>query len=220
MDVEGTTTAKDFVFQVLFPFSTKKMSSFLQSNYRKDSMSSLLSQLSKEQQWAIHSQDELIKKSLEVLLQWIGEDKKHPILKSIQGMIWEEGYLSGELQSHVYDDIPGCFQKWSILEKVLAIYSSGSVLAQKLLFKYCEKGDLTKYLSAYFDTSVGHKREASSYLSIAKSLNVLPSEILFLSDVEEELSAAKSARMGVVLINRDHSKSSGEYLEVTDFCKI
>jgi enolase-phosphatase E1 len=220
MDVEGTTTSKDFVFKVLFPFSLDNLSTYLQNHFQEEHITLLIEKLALEQNWNLKSQDDLLKKSIELLELWIKEDKKHPVLKSIQGLIWEEGYKSGNLKSHVYDDVPECFRKWSQMGKTLVIYSSGSVLAQKLLFQYCEKGDLTPYLTAHFDTSVGHKREESSYQNIANILKVNPSEILFLSDIEEELMAAKNASMGVVLINRDQSKSSGQFLEVNEFNKI
>lgn len=214
MDVEGTTTSKDFVFKVLFPFSYEKLPQFL-LQYKTDAkVQKLLAELSIELK--LHStisNNEAVK----VLRNWIDEDKKHPILKSIQGMIWEEGYLSGALKSHVYEDVPVSMKKWKDSGMSLCIYSSGSVQAQKLLFHYCEKGNLTPLLTQYFDTQVGGKRVASSYAEIAKQLNASSSHILFLSDIEEELVAAKEAQYQVALINRDQSKHSGQFLDHVSF---
>src|SRR5690606_47121 len=119
------------------------------------------------------------------LKEWITNDKKDPLLKKIQGEIWQTGYENGELKGHIYPDVPEAFKRWLAKGLKLGIYSSGSILAQKLLFKYSVFGDLDQYISANFDTSVGPKREVQSYHNIAKELGLAAKEILFLSDIEE-----------------------------------
>lgn len=210
MDVEGTTTSKDFVFKILFPFSFDQLPSYLEIHQHDPKVMTLLEKLK------LDSLDQV----KATLLSWIKEDKKDPTLKSLQGLIWEEGYLSGKLKSHIYADVPVAMQRWIKEGKTLAIYSSGSVLAQKLLFKYSEMGDLTPSIAAYFDTAVGGKREVASYKEIAKQLNVQAYEILFLSDIEEELVAAHAAGNQVILINRDNSKTREVFKECSSFDQI
>src|SRR5262249_37770199 len=115
------------------------------------------------------------------------QDRKATALKSLQGRIWEDGFRTGALVGAVYPDVPAAFGRWTKAGRTLAIFSSGSVLAQRLLFGYSAEGDLTPYLSGYFDTTTGPKREASSYQAIAAALGRPPSEVLFLSDVTAEL---------------------------------
>ncbi len=210
MDVEGTTTSKDFVFNVLFPYAFEQLPVYLKNHQNNTNVAALLAKLNCPS----------LEEATKTLLQWINEDKKDPILKSLQGLIWEEGYISGKLKSHIYPDVPLAMQKWVKAGKKLAIYSSGSTLAQKLLFKYSELGDLTKSLSNYFDTAVGNKREVESYKKIAAQLEVKPYEILFLSDIEEELVAATAAGYQVVLINRDNSNTRAVFEEATTFDQV
>lgn len=186
MDVEGTTTSIEFVHKTLFPYSKEKMSWFLE-NF-EDICAKEKTALEQELQKSLTP-----KGMSEQLIQWINQDKKHPQLKSIQGKIWQRGYESGEIKGHVYDDVAVNFERWAALGLKLGIYSSGSVLAQKLLFKYSSSGDLTSYLSAHFDTAVGAKQEVSSYQEIARQLDVLPQDILFLSDISKECHAALGA---------------------------
>jgi enolase-phosphatase E1 len=130
------------------------------------------------------------------------QDRKSTPLKSLQGKIWEEGYRSGELRSQVFDDVPPAFERWNKEQKLVCIYSSGSVLAQKLLFAYTNAGDLTKYIFNYFDTTIGSKVESGSYLAIAGRLGLPPAEIVFASDVVAELDAAHAAGLRTVCVVR------------------
>lgn len=191
MDVEGTTTSIRFVHDTLFPYSYEKMDSYI----------------------AEHPE---VGVSSDQLKAWIKADKKEPILKSVQGKIWEEGYKNGELKGHIYSDVPKAFERWLDSGLKLGIYSSGSVLAQKLLFKHSDFGDLDQYISANFDTSVGHKREKASYENIAQKLKFAPNEILFLSDIEEELDAAAAAGFQVARLLRDEALPS-KYKTYTSF---
>lgn len=192
LDIEGTTTPIDFVHKTLFPFAKARIGSFVQANY--NSLATEIAQIKDE-----HTNDKeyhgdldtTSPASLSTYLEYlIDTDRKSTPLKSIQGKIWQEGYGSGELVSEVFPDVPRAFERWRAAGKTIAIYSSGSVLAQRLLFKYTDHGDLTPFISAYFDTNIGHKRVTGSYLRIAAELTLEPGEILFISDIPEELDAA------------------------------
>jgi enolase-phosphatase E1 len=132
----------------------------------------------------------------------MARDRKSTPLKSLQGKIWEEGYRNGQLRSTVFDDVPGAFQRWQEQKRSIAIFSSGSVMAQQLLFAYTIAGDLTSYISRYFDTTTGPKTDARSYEIIACTLRRPPSEIVFISDVSAELDAATCAGLKVLLCER------------------
>jgi len=136
-------------------------------------------------------------------LEWLmDQDRKSTALKAIQGKIWKEGYRSGALMGVVYPDVTPAFHRWRDAGKRIAIFSSGSVLAQKLIFGHLHE-PLTPMIEAYFDTEVGPKRVASSYAAIAKSLDLSPGSVMFLSDIAEEVSAAKAAGMQAIQVLRD-----------------
>ena len=142
--------------------------------------------------------------SLTAYVDWLMDrDRKSPGLKSLQGKIWQAGYESGELKGQVYPDVPPALARWQALNRRVCIFSSGSILAQKLLFAHTTVGDLTPFISAYFDTTMGAKTEADSYREIAAVLALGPQEIMFLSDVEAELDAAQAAGLQPVLCVRD-----------------
>ena len=130
-------------------------------------------------------------------------DRKSTGLKSLQGKIWEEGYRSGELESEVYPDVLPALERWTREGTQVAIFSSGSIQAQQSLFSHTRAGDLTRFICAYFDTTTGPKTAPESYARIATSLQRLPSEILFLSDVAAELDAARDAGMRTALCARE-----------------
>jgi len=138
-----------------------------------------------------------------VLEKWIDEDRKATPLKALQGMIWRQGYEAGELKGHVYDDTPEFLRRWHGRGLKLYVYSSGSVEAQKLIFGHTAFGDLTPLFSGYFDTRVGGKREAASYKTILRDTGLSGPEMLFLSDVGEELDAARAAGMKTCQLLRD-----------------
>lgn len=209
LDIEGTTTPIDFVHRTLFPFAFEKIDEYLEKNF--DSIQPEIAQLRAE-----HARDfengldvpplqetsraSVIKSLTNYLHFLIKTDRKSTPLKSLQGKIWQSGYESGELVSPVYDDVPRAFARWKAQNRAIAIYSSGSVLAQKLLFRYTVYGDLTAFISGYFDTNVGHKREAESYRKIASAQSFPPVEnFLFISDIQAELDAASEAGMQTVL---------------------
>jgi enolase-phosphatase E1 len=213
LDIEGTTTPVDFVYQTLFPYARRHLADYLSENFSRDEMRPILAQLFEE-----HSRDVAANldppplagepppaalDSATEYLYWLMErDRKSTPLKTLQGKIWQLGYEAGELFSAVYDDVLPAFLRWKSQKKTLAIFSSGSVLAQKLLFAHTAAGDLSRYLSAYFDTHIGAKGEAESYRRIAEALQVPPSEALFFSDVVAELDAARAAGLQTVLCIR------------------
>ena len=138
-------------------------------------------------------------------------DRKSTGLKLLQGLIWEEGYRSGELRGEVFDDVPDALQRWKAAGRAIKIYSSGSVHAQQLLFAHSSSGDLTPYLDGYHDTTTGPKREASSYRAIAEVFDLTGDSILFLSDVVDELDAAAQAGMRTGLLRRPGNHPVGEH---------
>ena len=139
---------------------------------------------------------------VETLQGWIDEDRKHTALKALQGMLWRQGYERGDYRGHIYADAAKALRNWHAQGHRLAVFSSGSVGAQKLLFGHTEAGDLAPLFTAYFDTEIGHKRDADSYRLIADALDRRPADIVFLSDVVEELNAAREAGMQTVLLDR------------------
>jgi enolase-phosphatase E1 len=149
-----------------------------------------------------HTSPESVSNYLEFLIE---VDRKSTPLKSLQGKIWQMGYETGELKGEVYPDVLPAFERWKSDGKTIAIFSSGSILAQKLIFGYSTAGNLNPYISAYFDTTTGPKREAVSYRKIAEALGFSPVEILFVSDIVEELDAAREAGMMTVLLIREEN---------------
>jgi len=208
LDIEGTTTPIDFVHKTLFPFAKTKIGEFVESNF--DEIEAEIEQLQTEYRKdfteQIYGRDfradsaESVSNYLKFL---IDVDRKSTPLKSLQGKIWEAGYCSGELQSKLFEDVPLAFERWKVQGKRIAIFSSGSVLAQKLIFKYSNFGDLSPFISNYFDTNIGGKKEAESYAKIARELKFEPHEILFASDVSAELDAADEAGFQTVISIRE-----------------
>lgn len=201
LDIEGTTTPIAFVYDVLFPFARKKIADFL-AHHTSPDVQADLERLREEHQadfrqgLAPPAYDE---PPVRYLLWQMDKDRKTAPLKSLQGKIWEEGYRAGDLKSRLFPDVPPAFERWRREDKRIYIFSSGSVLAQKLLFQYTEAGDLSQYISGYFDTNIGAKSEAESYRRIAAAVQAPPSEIVFVSDVTGELAAAREAGMHVYL---------------------
>ncbi len=198
-DIEGTISDIHFVKNVLFPYSSEHLNSYLKTHWAE-----LVPEMAKfESEIKLPGQNELILAQVESVLQtWILQDLKHPLLKYIQGLIWQKGFEDGRFKAHLYADVIPKWKFWLAQNKRLAIYSSGSVFAQRLLFAHTEMGDVRPYLEAYFDLSVGAKKDVESYRKISEQLGLPTSKILFLSDIADELKAAQSAGCGVVLISR------------------
>lgn len=217
-DIEGTTTDINFVHKVLFPYSETAMDDYVRAHHGdeeiKVSIDSVRRTVREEEKKELD-----LAGVIEKLKSWIKEDRKHPALKEIQGHIWDKGYVNNHFKGHVYPDVLPLFRKIVESGSKVAIYSSGSVHAQKLIFGYSEAGDLTPFISAYFDTKVGAKREVNSYQNIAQELRLHPKEIHFFSDIKEELKAAQDAGLQVTLVMRSGGEDS-EYNSVTDFRRL
>ena len=213
LDVEGTTTPISFVYDVLFPYARAHMEGFLKQHRDDADLLRNIEILVAENHAEAPSNVPTIPPNAtpadcSAYLFWLmDQDRKSPALKSIQGRIWEAGYASGELKSVVFPDVPPALHRWHDQSRRIAIYSSGSVLAQKLLFRHTQAGDLTPWITAYFDTAVGAKSDRGSYSKIAQALDVRAEEILFLSDAPAELDAAASAGLGVRLAKRPGNRA-------------
>jgi enolase-phosphatase E1 len=196
-DIEGTTSSISFVKNVLFPYARRELPRFVREHGSDPEVRRWLDVVATEC-GGICSDDVIV----ETLQGWIDQDRKHTALKALQGLLWKEGYARGDFRGHVYPDAARALHDWHDAGHTLAVFSSGSVDAQKLLFGYSEAGDLGPLFSAFFDTQTGLKREAESYRRIARALHVDPSDVMFLSDIVEELDAARDAGMRTVLLDR------------------
>lgn len=194
-DIEGTTSSISFVKDVLFPYARRALPAFLKARARDPEVARWVDAVAMETGTSGGA-------IVTVLQGWIDEDRKHTALKALQGMIWKAGYENADFHAHVYPDAVERLRAWQAQGLPLYVYSSGSVGAQKLFFAHSEAGDLLPLFSGHFDTEIGGKREAASYTRIAESLGLPPAEILFLSDVVEELDAAREAGMATALIDR------------------
>lgn len=217
-DIEGTTTDIAFVHKVLFPYARERLPDFVRAHADEGPVRECLAEI-RELEDAHLS----IEEAIERLIEWSDADRKIKPLKTLQGLIWTAGYKDGVLKGHVYADVPPKLRAWHDAGIKLYVYSSGSVAAQKLLFAHTDAGDLTPLFSGYFDTGTGPKTEAGSYRKIADAVGEAPADILFLSDNEKELEAAKEAGLRTVLFDRDdgaHPSSRGAFPLATSFDEI
>ncbi len=205
LDIEGTTTPIDFVYKTLFPFARAQMERFICENF--DSISASIDLLEADHAAEKDTNVPVWERSPSAVARYalwlMDQDRKATGLKSLQGLIWKAGYASGELKATLYDDVEPAIRRWHGSGKRVCIYSSGSILAQKLLFAHTVAGDLTGQLTDYFDTTSGPKQEAESYQTIADALKVRCDEVFFLSDSVPELDAASDAGCSVGLAVRD-----------------
>jgi len=215
-DIEGTTSSILFVKDVLFPYARANLADYVRRHEHDPQVKPLLDDVCKEVGLEL-SLEQIIAQ----LIQWIDEDKKVTPLKSLQGLIWEAGYRQGDFKGHLYADAAEKLKLWKADGLDLYVYSSGSVYAQKLLFGHTEYGDLTPLFSGYFDTHIGGKREQQSYDNIAKQLGMPPNQLLFLSDIKEELDAAKAAGFETIWLTRDSAPDpQAEHRQVNNFNQI
>ena len=221
LDIEGTTTPIAFVHDVLFPYARARVGSFLESHGSDDDVRKILGDLRTEQRSA--ASDELREATVVGYVHALMDrDRKSGPLKALQGRIWEQGYSDGELKGDVYPDVPTAFARWTADGVRIGIFSSGSVLAQQLLFANSTAGDLSRFLSCHFDTGVGAKGEAGSYRRIVETLGVAAARILFVSDVVKELDAAREAGLRTLLCVRPPASvpTSNTYDLVESFDRI
>ena len=250
LDIEGTTTPIAFVYDVLFPFARAHLREFLQNPMHADALREPLRRLHKE--WLadpefatsvpgvestsvpdgertardggrLGDRDGGQLEWAESYVEWLMDrDRKSPGLKLLQGLIWEGGYRAGALKGEVFVDVPPALQRWRGVGREVAIYSSGSELAQRLIFGNTAHGDLTRFISRFFDTAVGAKGEPGSYRRIAADLGRAPDRLMFISDVTSELDAAASAGCRVILCVRPGNRSQPDhaYTEISSFEEI
>jgi len=209
LDIEGTTTPIAFVHDVLFSYARAHAGEFLKKNITSDEVRADVAMLYEDHARDVvndHKPPALTEElgSLADYIEWlIDQDRKSTGLKSLQGKIWRQGYQDGSLKSQVFPDVAPAFERWRAAGLNISIFSSGSVLAQQLLFAHTDAGDLTQFIDRYFDTNTGKKGEAESYQRIAEEMGLEPSEIVFISDVVDELDAAEEAGMKTLLSLRD-----------------
>lgn len=215
LDVEGTTSSISFVYDVLFEFARQHIEDFLATNSLHPDVQSAAMALATETGAADATlADPAGTARLAVAaIDLINRDVKSTPLKTLQGMIWRSGFESGELVSHIFDDVPEAIAQWADSGLDVRIYSSGSIEAQKLFFAHTSAGNLTSHLRGHYDTTTGPKREAASYRAIATDMEITPREILFISDVGEELDAARQAGMATALAIRPGNRPPGGLLE-------
>jgi len=210
LDVEGTTSPISLVYEQLFPYARKHLEAYLRAHVREPEIDAAieadLALLAEEnvrearaietphfaapaegESWEAH-----VPQAAAYLLWLMDQDRKSTALKALQGRVWKAGFEAGELVGTLFEDVPAALVHWSRTAKV-AIYSSGSVEAQQLLFRHSSAGDLTPFISAYFDTRVGGKTSPESYRAVAAAIGVAPAEIMFVSDVTRELDPAREA---------------------------
>ena len=215
-DIEGTTSSLSFVKDVLFPYARERMAEFVRQHAQEAAVRKELEEVRR-----LGGKNLSDPEVIEQLIRWIDEDKKITPLKSLQGMIWEDGYKKGDFRGHMYEDAVRHLKRWQQAGIRLYVFSSGSVQAQKLLFAHTESGDLTPLFSGYFDTTIGNKREAGSYRKIAAAIGAPPGDILFLSDIREELDAARAAGMQVTWLVRDGATDpAATHRQVRNFDEI
>ncbi|GBF38393.1 acireductone synthase [Leptospira johnsonii] len=221
-DIEGTTTPIEFVHKVLFPYSVQNFITFFSETSAETGFAEELILASKNET----EYTEEVSDSAESLTKFckylVSKDRKLGILKEIQGRIWKKGYESGELKSTIFPDVPPFLERIRKSGKRAAVYSSGSVEAQILIYRYCEAGDLTVYFESYFDTAVGGKKESTSYTKIAEKLSLLPGSILFFTDIKEEADAASEAGVRSIIVSRpgNHPQAEHDYRVIKNFEEI
>lgn len=231
LDIEGTTTPIAFVHEVLFPFASSRLDAFLDAHDGDADIADILIELEYERRlerdasaptWAFDPSRR--RESALGYLQWLMQrDRKSPALKRLQGLIWEEGYQSGALRGQIFPDVAAALRQWHRDGVRLAIYSSGSELAQRRLFESTPEGDLTPLLEGFFDTRVGAKVSEPSYRRIADELALRPESILFLSDTTAELTAARAAGLQTALSLRPGNApqpQAAEFDAITSFDQI
>jgi enolase-phosphatase E1 len=207
LDIEGTTTDIRFVSDVLFPYARAHLAAFLRENQHDVMVQEAIHALKAlhlaephAPAWGKQADASAALPYLDYLME---HDRKVTPLKTLQGMVWAEGYRSGLLKSHLYPDVLPALRRWKAEGKTLAIYSSGSVQAQKLLFGHSTEGDITPYFQAYFDTTIGSKKDPASYAAIGAALNAPLAACCFYSDNLEEIAAAAASGMQAVAVYRN-----------------
>ena len=234
LDIEGTTTPIAFVHEVLFSYARLRVREYLTEHFDSAELREDLERLREEQAVDLKqnlkppglvdgSRDATIGSFVAYITWLMDQDRKSPGLKSLQGKIWREGYLDGSLRAQLFPDVAPALERWHAAGVTISIFSSGSTLAQQLLFAHTEAGDLSKFITKYFDTAVGAKTDVESYRQIAASLSLPATDVLFISDVVAELDAAKRAGMETFLAIRPGNRPQGSperYRTIESFKEI
>jgi enolase-phosphatase E1 len=232
LDIEGTTTPLAFVQATLFPYARRALDAFVRDRIGSPELATVVASLRQDWRddaargesppaWPDDESDEASVASIVSYAAWLMDrDRKAFGLKELQGLIWEHGYREGTLRGDVFPDVPDALRRWRNAGVTIAIYSSGSVLAQQLLFRSTPYGDLTTLIDAHFDTSVGAKRDPESYARIAAALRISAARTLFLSDVPAELAAARAAGCRAILCVRPGNVHVADAESITDFNAI
>ncbi|MFY8326930.1 acireductone synthase [Pseudoalteromonas sp. ZZD1] len=215
-DIEGTITRISFVKEVLFPYATAQLPTFVKANQQQTVVAEQIDAV----KVLIDQPNANIDTVINTLLEWISADKKIPPLKQLQGLIWQTGYENGDFTGHIYPDAYQFLQAQQQAGQQLYVYSSGSVKAQHLIFQHSDFGDIRPLFTNYFDTKVGAKQEASAYKNIIAKLPFAANEVLFLSDVAAELDAAKAAGLKTLHLIRDGQANSTEHNYINDFSQF
>ncbi|WP_336709027.1 MULTISPECIES: acireductone synthase [unclassified Cedecea] len=213
-DIEGTTSDIRFVHNILFPYARERLAGFVRE--QQNEIAPILNDLRAE----INEPQADIERLIETLFSFMDVDRKSTALKALQGLIWRDGYVNGDFTGHLYDDVLPALKAWKQQGIALYVYSSGSVAAQKLLFGYSDAGNITELFSGYFDTHVGAKREAQSYRNIAAEIGVAPESLLFLSDIHQELDAAREGGWQTVQLIRGEADDVSRHRQVNRFDHI
>jgi enolase-phosphatase E1 len=227
LDIEGTTTPIAFVHEVLFSYARSRVKSYLAAHFDSAEGLADLAQLRAEHaadveqgreppDWVSGSRAVEIDSIVSYVHWLIDRDRKSTGLKAIQGKIWRQGYLEGSLKAPLFEDVVPALRRWRRAGLKISIFSSGSSLAQLLLFSHTEAGDLTEFIDSYFDTTNGPKTAFESYRKIAEALRLPAREVLFISDVVSELDAARAAGMHTLLCVRpgNHPQSLAEHHQI------
>jgi enolase-phosphatase E1 len=223
LDIEGTTTPVEFVYQVLFPFARTHAAAYLERERESTACRAAIDQLVAEQASDLSEGLHAPARLPDYVVWLMDRDRKSPGLKALQGLVWQEGYRRGDLRGQVYPDVPRAFERWRAQGIDIYIYSSGSVLAQRLLFGSTEAGDLTSFLTGYFDTAVGPKHASDSYRAITARIRADSSQMLFVSDVVAELDGAAMAGWHAVLCVRGDGEAlpgPGPHTSIRSFDEI
>ena len=214
-DIEGTTSSLAFVKDVLFPYARKHLPAFIRAHATTPEVRNLLHAVCTEAGKTLDDEGVISQ-----LIAWMDEDRKVTPLKSLQGMVWEAGYRNGDFTGHVYADAVDKLREWHARKIHLYVFSSGSIPAQKLLFGHSDYGDLTPLFSGYFDTHMGHKREAASYRTILTVIGMPGCDVLFLSDIGAELDAARTAGLHTLQLLRAGTQPAPDHRQVESFREI
>ncbi|ORM53405.1 2,3-diketo-5-methylthio-1-phosphopentane phosphatase [Pantoea conspicua] len=215
-DIEGTTSDIRFVHNILFPYARQHLATFLRDQQQQPEVQAALQAVRDE----VDQPQADLSTLTQILFSFMDQDRKSTGLKALQGMIWRDGYLNGSFTGHLYPDVLPALTAWQAQGLKLYVYSSGSVAAQKLLFGYSDEGDITGLFSGYFDTHVGAKRDVAAYHAIAAQTGLPAEQLLFLSDIHQELDAAAQAGWHTLQLIRGEADGESRHRQVTDFSEI